>query len=548
MQLRTYQEEITTELESEPRILVISPTGSGKTIMLAHAAKQLSAAGRDVLVATSLSSVNDAIQQVSPDVVLATDDASASAAIRRFLSLSETGESRGVMLVNHAVLSACDSGSVGSNVVIIIDEAHHAGEKTKLGQFLRSLNPDVQVKMLTATGSRSDDDAVLLPGMKLFQRTLAQHMAEGFAPQGIQTEVHGYAVMHKVSDDSFYGEEIQDRELASLVGKMCNLWIRKGKPKLVIRVAQVPGGAEYRVNAVIKRFREEGARVLNGYGQDATVFRETLKEESSRLFAESLVDVVVGCGRVHEAMDWKHCVAYYNIGIPRSPQVAIQGLGRAMRLKDSTCPAKWRNESSIAFFVPTTRRGLESIGADHARRILVLCAYLEATADVKLWQALQKSRKSQYVPSSKRPHGGNPKNFDPLGIAKLRVELELAYSQLLEEGQEEITDGQLYSQLLLNGLTPENASHAVEISHIQSIASRLDGLVSSFLQDANVHNQAGGGRTTHGLLLRSSLIKKYGAILMSEFSREDQQRLSGISSMSRAIANYRAQASVLPSA
>ena len=72
---------------------------------------------------------------------------------------------------------------------MIIDEAHHASADG-LAQIVSLWRErDGQLYFFTATPYRGDGRPVKLEGMRSFRRSLAEHMAEGFAPRHLDSEI-----------------------------------------------------------------------------------------------------------------------------------------------------------------------------------------------------------------------------------------------------------------------------------------------------------------------------------------------------------------------
>src|SRR5258708_4546155 len=72
---------------------------------------------------------------------------------------------------------------------LFIDEAHHASADglSQLVALWRERGG--QLFVFTATPYRGDGRAVRLAGMRAFRRSLAEHLAEGFAPRHLESEI-----------------------------------------------------------------------------------------------------------------------------------------------------------------------------------------------------------------------------------------------------------------------------------------------------------------------------------------------------------------------
>src|SRR6266851_3489859 len=72
---------------------------------------------------------------------------------------------------------------------LFIDEAHHASADG-LSQIVTLWRErGGQLFFFTATPYRGDGRPVRLEGMRAFRRSLAEHMAEGFAPRHLESEI-----------------------------------------------------------------------------------------------------------------------------------------------------------------------------------------------------------------------------------------------------------------------------------------------------------------------------------------------------------------------
>src|SRR6202035_4343591 len=72
---------------------------------------------------------------------------------------------------------------------LFIDEAHHASADG-LSQIVTLWRErGGQLFFFTATPYRGDGRPVRLEGMRSFRRSLAEHMAEGFAPRHLESEI-----------------------------------------------------------------------------------------------------------------------------------------------------------------------------------------------------------------------------------------------------------------------------------------------------------------------------------------------------------------------
>ena len=76
-----------------------------------------------------------------------------------------------------------------SGKALFIDEAHHASADGLSEVVTLWRDRGGQLYFFTATPYRGDGRPVALDGMRLYRRSLAEHMAEGFAPRHLESEI-----------------------------------------------------------------------------------------------------------------------------------------------------------------------------------------------------------------------------------------------------------------------------------------------------------------------------------------------------------------------
>src|SRR5262249_35840371 len=130
----------------------------------------------------------------------------------------------------------------------------------------------------TATPYRGDGRPVALDGMRLLRRSLAEHMADGFAPGHLDSEIVALGNQGDViSPAQFAGEDAPlESYLDGLVQAINGKWLGDGKPKAIVRVPPMRGGSEGLVSRLIRALSSSGARVLNATGTGANDKRRFL--------------------------------------------------------------------------------------------------------------------------------------------------------------------------------------------------------------------------------------------------------------------------------
>src|SRR5206468_8742729 len=89
-----------------------------------------------------------------------------------------------------------------------------------------------QLFFFTATPYRGDGRPVALEGMRLFRRSLAEHMAEGFAPRHLDSEIVALGRPgDAITGGQFQGEEpMSAANERQAVAAICRTWVDDGKP------------------------------------------------------------------------------------------------------------------------------------------------------------------------------------------------------------------------------------------------------------------------------------------------------------------------------
>src|SRR6266851_5235774 len=156
-----------------------------------------------------------------------------------------------------------------SGKALFIDEAHHASadglsEIVTLWRERRG-----QLFFFTATPYRGDGRPVRLGGMRAFRRSLAEHMAEGFAPSHLESEIVALGQPgDAITAGQFTGEEAPPSSyFEGLVAAICRRWLDDGKPKAIVRVPPMQGGRSGElVSLLIQALALQNARVLDATG------------------------------------------------------------------------------------------------------------------------------------------------------------------------------------------------------------------------------------------------------------------------------------------
>jgi hypothetical protein len=120
-----------------------------------------------------------------------------------------------------------------------------------------------QLFFFTATPYRGDGRPVRLEGMRSFRRSLAEHIAEGFAPRHLESEIVALGQPgDAITAGQFTGEEAPPSSyFEGLVAAICRRWLEDGKPKAIVRVPPMQGGKSGElVASLLEALTSHGAR------------------------------------------------------------------------------------------------------------------------------------------------------------------------------------------------------------------------------------------------------------------------------------------------
>jgi hypothetical protein len=467
--LRRYQERLITDVRrADGDVLVEQPTGSGKTMQIVtlvamdlgrrftHALISAPQAQiehgfvhRDYCRVDWLGAGGVAVPSVQvPDDLILPSRKSELGSVKQIRSyLRMAGSAEHALACTHAALNRLTPEDLPvdlSGKALFLDEAHHASADG-LSQIV-SLWRDRggQLFFFTATPYRGDGRPVALDGMRLFRRSLAEHMAEGFAPGHLESEI--VALGHPgdaITSGIMTGEEaLPSSYIEPTVTAICRRWLVDGRPKAIVRVPPMRRGQSAElVIRLIQALSTEGARVLDATGTgvgDQQRFLAALEAEKTRPYAASAFDIMVGIQRVLEGTDWPVCSAVYCVGMPGSLNTVVQFLGRAMRQKGEDYPAAHRDRARLVFFVPCAGgSSLADLSLDHSRHALLTCCFLADHEVGQEWIVLREVRRgieAALGSPTENPAAADAENeaneaLDP----EVRAEIELAMASAREQ-------------------------------------------------------------------------------------------------------------------
>jgi hypothetical protein len=501
IKLRPYQVRLVTDIcRAAGDVLVEQPTGSGKTLaVVTLVAMHLGGRFTHAVIAAPQEQIEHGFVH-RPYQVVAFPDCpggvvnaigvpeeliwgarqSGLGSVRRLLAYLRQPAPEHALACTHAALNRLTDDALSADLsgkVLFIDEAHHASADG-LPQIVSTWRErGGRLFFFTATPYRGDGRPVALEGMRLFRRSLAEHMAEGFAPRHFESEI----VALGRPGDAITGGQLTG-EVApppsyfdGLVMAIRRKWLEDGKPKAIVRVPPMQGGSEGLVNRLLHVLAAEGARTLDASGtavEDKRRFLNALKAEKTRTCATSAYDIMVGIQRVLEGTDWPVCSAVYCVGMPRSLNTVVQLLGRAMRLKGADHPAAHRDRARLVFFVPCGGgAALADLSNDHGRHALLTCCFLADHEVGQEWIVLREIRRGiqealgspEHNPAAAQAENEAAEPLDPEVRADVELLLADAREQIIGQGREPTLGDLVQQAMQVRKDLPESAFRQVGV-------------------------------------------------------------------------------------
>ncbi len=501
-ELRSYQARLIADVcRSGGHVLVEQPTGSGKTLQVVTlVAMQLGRRFTHAVIAAPQQQIEDgfvrldyrlvgfpACQGVAapdievPDGLIWGARWSQLGSVGRVIAyLRQPGPLDHALACTHAALNRLTPERLPEDLsgkALFIDEAHHASADGLSEIVTLWQERGGQLYFFTATPYRGDGRPVAIDGMRLYRRSLAEHMAEGFAPRNLESEIVALGRPgDAITAGQFTGEEAPPPDyFDGLVTAICRKWVDDGKPKTIVRVPPMRGGSEGLVNRLLDALAAEDARTLDATGttaEDKRRFLHALAAEKDRTHSASHYDVMVGIQRVLEGTDWPVCSAVYCVGMPGSLNTVVQFLGRAMRPKGADHPAEHRDRARLVFFVPCGGgAALADLSLDHSRHALLTCCFLADHEVGQEWIVLREIRRGieeemgspEQNPAAAEAEIDAAEPLDPEVRAEVWLVLADAREQIISQGREPTLGDVLQQAMQARKDLPESAIRQVAV-------------------------------------------------------------------------------------
>jgi len=321
--LRPYQADADARVRERIRagarnVLVVGPTGMGKTVFAAHVIVGAVRKGRKALFLAHREELLDQCYGKLRSFGLAESHLGVIAASRKSLRRPQAP-------VQIASVGTLVNRRVPPADLVFIDEAHHANAKSYRDILARY--PEACVLGLTATPCRADGKGLgevfseLVPVV-----SFAELVTEGFlvAPRVFSTreppDLSGVKTSHGDYASAQLGVAMNRPQL---VGDIVDHWVRRAEGRTTVVFA---ASVEHSL-AIVERFREAGiaAEHLDG---------KTVKDERTAILgrlASGATQVVANMGVLCEGWDLPRCKCVVLARPTKSLALALQMMGRGLR-------------------------------------------------------------------------------------------------------------------------------------------------------------------------------------------------------------------------
>lgn len=361
--------------------IVVSPTSSGKSAVIKSALALRAQRGDDLRAVVLTPQINLERSLLRPERYVVGDEraafpAEAWAPMREDRDWSwerfvDVGETSGVAIGTHArgaLLSTPEDVDL-SAVVLVVDEAHHAGQGNKLYRLLAwAHRRGASIWMFTATPERANrrrlvPDAVepqqyVLPHVELMRRGWPSKISfRTFALGSTPEVVRGDGELVP-SDYEIIVNLLQSDERRTYVGVSpgSSVSLAKGLEAALVQAGFDP-------KEILITTGNDVVTTEEGAIQRADYVERALEERRQRVAVEgwrAAYRVLIDCRRCGEGMDEPTLSRLVVYGVPTSLPAFIQRIGRLMRRKRGPdgrpswagFPEAWCDEVEVVMLVP----------------------------------------------------------------------------------------------------------------------------------------------------------------------------------------------------
>ena len=374
-ELRYYQEDIVNTIFSNQQSMIISPTGSGKSLsMIAVAAKNYRSGISTfilvpkVVIADVFDHTDDRqfsvkignIEYNLPECEINKVDGNGTSKRRKDAVIYQLKLSQRISTVTVCCYQSFNMAYRSlrkqldpSKIHILIDEAHHTKnderDQNTLGKLVRTLSKDgVQNDPFTATGYRADGGDIVSNGCAQYRRTLVEQYQDGYCPDlnvnfrffdDIDYEDHndttGQDVIDIESPDKLIDAYVKEYNTKRHTLMILPSIIKKNGRK--ISAAKVASDLE---KALVKQHKDIKIINFGGYDDQLVSMNNAkyseLREKFTELKSSKEINVVISIKIMDEGVDWPDCDTVFIARVPQSLPLIVQRIGRATRKKDRT--------------------------------------------------------------------------------------------------------------------------------------------------------------------------------------------------------------------
>lgn len=416
MKLREYQtpqvNKLIRQLQNFNEAALISAVGTGKTLVGAVVGDELIKRGivKKVIVSAPFNTIVKEFPEYSGKKILSGSANNSqyligkieqSPNIKTLIDVITGNSSEFVStshhaMANHRVRTAVNQADDLSDLLLIIDEAHHCftsddEDEDKDGTLLGEIAEKIKdrggkILYVTATPYRTvgAQTNLIFDPLKCNPviRTIGEQMRDGYAPSLNTEYIHVRDVkLTNAGDGGVFGDlantRISDPQLKTLLPRIVKQWRSEKYPKTILLV---PAGNADHTAVEVKKYLEEisfphdvaktrGRKhpsVLISVGDSGQVIEVNGKEmteiECDKATGGRVYDIVIGCRKFDEGTDVSSASHIFMVGLPSSVRLFHQRTGRVLRDKKAITGyaewfgSEWLDKSKVVFFAPVGKK------------------------------------------------------------------------------------------------------------------------------------------------------------------------------------------------